>query len=424
MRGKNRVKPRKKSRTPLQGEKPNGESLVANDPIWPPSIPRLLCSNFSTIRFADTVEPSLIADALLFSSMFSKAMFLVDQCIIPETAGMADAWFTPMLFDAAYLNAVCFTIQTYLDGYFARRRSAEAQRRDCVYYAKTIRILQERLELDALSGHAYTAGNYESANHHINGLLKLVSMRGVGTFTHNTKLLIEIIRCDLGMAIDRGSRPLLFASNSIPWTLMLTSDIMTVPGEKYSWRQIRGDLGHIQNRLDPELATVWAAMSEFCALMNEAAENTRFKISEEAFLHSMGSIMYRLLYQRFEMGSLNETVRLGLLAFSSPIFLHWNRVELPDPQFTSAYREALAALGRMESNVEPRERLWLLMIGALSMYHEPDRVAWFRPWLRMDINLCGVFNWSDMRDLLGSFLWVGLVFDALGKELFESVLLQ
>ena len=228
MRGKNRVKPWRKPRSSLQGDKPKGDYLIANGLIWPSSIPRLLCSKFSAIPFADAVEPALIADVLscersftccwlsyanqiplLVAPMFSKAMFVLYQCITPNTAGMAQAWFVPMLFDAAYLHAVCFTIQTYFDGIFARTRSAEARRRDCVYYAKTVEILQERLTLDddsvrlsdstimtvlALSGHAYTMGDYESANHHNSGLLKLVTMRGVGAFLQNTKLLIEIIR--------------------------------------------------------------------------------------------------------------------------------------------------------------------------------------------------------------------------------------
>jgi hypothetical protein len=141
--------------------------------------------------------------------MFSKAMYLLHECIVPTTTGMAETWFIPMLFDAAYLNAVCFTIQTYFDGFLERTRSAEAQKRDRVYYAKTVGILRERLALEdssamlsnstimtvlALSGHAYTKGDYESAYHHVTGLLKLVSMRGLNTFLQHTKLLIEIIR--------------------------------------------------------------------------------------------------------------------------------------------------------------------------------------------------------------------------------------
>ena len=55
MRGKNRIKTRRKLR---------GGPLIANGPIWPTNIPRLLCSNLSAICFADTVEPTLIADIL------------------------------------------------------------------------------------------------------------------------------------------------------------------------------------------------------------------------------------------------------------------------------------------------------------------------------------------------------------------------
>jgi hypothetical protein len=136
-------------------------------------------------------------------------MFLLHQCIAPKTDGMVQAWFTPMLFDAAYLNAVCFTIQTYLDGFLERTRDSEAQRRDHLHYAKSVRILQKRLmdaddsvrlsnstimTILAFSGHAYTTGDYDSANYHIRGLLKLVSMKGVGSFLENTKLSIEIIR--------------------------------------------------------------------------------------------------------------------------------------------------------------------------------------------------------------------------------------
>lgn len=78
-----------------------------------------------------------------------------------------------------------------------------------MYYAKTVRILQERLAFGddsvrlsdstamtvlVLYGHAYTNGDYETADNHSKGLLKLVSMRGVDSFLWNTRLSIEIIR--------------------------------------------------------------------------------------------------------------------------------------------------------------------------------------------------------------------------------------
>ena len=110
---------------------------------------------------------------------------------------------------------------------------------------------------------------------------------------------------------------------------------------------------------------------EFCALINAAAEKGRAKMAEEAFLHSMGSIMHRLLHQRFKISSLDEAFHLCPLAFSSPIFIHWNRTELPIHQFTPAHVEILAGFNLLtEPHVTLCERLWLLMVGALSMSHE------------------------------------------------------
>ena len=63
MRGKNRVKPRRGSRSP--GGKPKVEPLITKGPVRPSTIPRTLCSKFSAIRFADVVEPALIADVML-----------------------------------------------------------------------------------------------------------------------------------------------------------------------------------------------------------------------------------------------------------------------------------------------------------------------------------------------------------------------
>lgn len=188
--------------------------------------------------------------------------------------------------------------------------------------------------------------------------------------------------------------------------------------------QFQSNKNNLLRRLDPELASVWAAMSGFCGLINSAAESGGVKMAEEAFLHSMGSIMYRLLLQRFEIGSLNEAFRLGLLAFSSPIFLHWNRVELPDLQFTSAYRKALCELKVMEANVKPCELLWLLMVGALSMSHEPDGFAWIKSRLQVNMELYGALTWEDMRETLDSFLWIGILYDEPGLDVFNSMRLK
>lgn len=219
------------------------------------------------------------------------------------------------------------------------------------------------------------------------------------------------------MAVDTGSKPVLFAHDNIPWPLPPTNSIEAASKTERTKT--------FPAKLDSELAAVWVATSTFCTLVNRTAATPQAKarITEQDFLTNMGAIMYRLLHQRYTPGSLDEAFRLGLLAFSSPIFLNWNRVELPDPRFTSAYRQALAELENTNCNITPQEHLWLLMVAAVSMTHEPAGLAWLAPRLRTAIDMCGMSIWDSLRALLTSFLWVGLVYDHPGKGVFESVLM-
>lgn len=232
------------------------------------------------------------------------------------------------------------------------------------------------------------------------------------------------------MAIDRGCPPILFAHNDVPWPLILpnNSDFMTAPDETGSPNHSPVEICRFPHKLHPDLAAVWLAMSNFCALINAAAETGGVKLTEEAFLHSMGSIMYSLLHQRFEIGSLDEAFRLGLLAFSAPIFLNWNRLEVLDRRFTLTYRETLAELDRKAAAdtdiVSPRERLWLLMVAAVAMSHEADSVAWLKPRIRLNMELCHLATWDAMREFLHSFMWIGLTYGATGESVFGQMMLS
>lgn len=223
--------------------------------------------------------------------------------------------------------------------------------------------------------------------------------------------------------MDSGSKPILFTCENIPWCLTPSSSFATTLDQRTCSKIspcYGAEAGDLVNKLDPELTAVWVAISNFCSQANAAMDNGGPKITEEAFLHSMGSTVYKLLHQRFDLGSLDEAIRLGLLAFSSPIYLHWNRVELPDPRFNLAFRKALSALILQASgSVTPREWIWLYMIAALSMFHEPDSILWLKSLLCINLSLCDVRTWTHLRRLLDSFVWVGMLYDRQGRDIYE-----
>lgn len=217
--------------------------------------------------------------------------------------------------------------------------------------------------------------------------------------------------------MDSLSKPMLFARDEVPWPLVLNK--ISGHNKTKNLPKLAYDLNTDQF-LCSEFNTLWIAASDFCLGINEACEETGNKISNETFVHAMGSIMYRLLHTKYQKGSLEETCRLGLLAFLSPVFLQWTRYELADPRFTSSYRSSLELL-RRKNSVQPPILLWLLVVGALSMSHEPENYAWIQPLLCSHINSCNIVSWEDMKKVLKSSLWVDNLYDEPCESLLMSL---
>jgi hypothetical protein len=107
-------------------------------------------------------------------------------------------------------------------------------------------------------------------------------------------------------------------------------------------------------------------MSDFCSVINFAVES-RQRITVEAFLDTVASVMYRLLYMRFKASSVDETIRLGVLCFSCSVFLPWTQLGMSYPSLTFAFRECLAGLTTTNAHIFPQLVLWVLMAEAVSM---------------------------------------------------------
>ena len=178
------------------------------------------------------------------------------------------------------------------------------------------------------------------------------------------------------------------------------------------------DLAIFLSDIDDELAQAWGFMSEFCEVINFAVDSGQC-ISAETFLDSMSSLMYRLLNMHFVTSSSDEINRLGLLAFSCGIFLHWKNLGASYAHFTSAFRSSLRR--PTSPPVSSKLLLWLLVVGSVSAFDATDD-EWLRPLLLANMGYCQIDSWSKMRDLLKSFMWIGLVYDKAATSVFGSVM--
>lgn len=169
--------------------------------------------------------------------------------------------------------------------------------------------------------------------------------------------------------------------------------------------------------LDRDLADVWLIMKKFCLLTNLGTE-TRMLIRPATIYDTMVAVMYRLLHMTFTSGTLDETLRLGLLAFTHHIFLQWQDIILPRSPFSNTYREYLQA-HTLGGRVPPSISLWLFMIGAVSLFRISEE-QWLGESLRQSLELCGVTSWKGAQESLKASMWISLLDDKSGKQIYDS----
>ncbi|KFY32795.1 hypothetical protein V495_08731 [Pseudogymnoascus sp. VKM F-4514 (FW-929)] len=397
------------------------------------TVPRKLGSELSSIQFASAVEPEVVEVVLRFSFIAKKLLFALEPCIFFERR--AEAWIAPLAFDPAYLHSMIFSSQYYFDAVLPRSFSLINQR-SLPHYLETVKLLRERLAhgsdsaklsfttmaaVMALAAHALWTGNHAFARYHVEGLRKIVNLRGgVDTFKVHPKLLMEIFRCDIGIALESGSRCSFFSSPSSNEPYPAFPNLKSLlelqgPATAHSPYELR----LIVDDMADELSRIWEVMSEFCSLINFAADSEQ-RISEVTLLEAVSSVMYRLMGMKFDVGTSNEAIRLGLLAFSCSVFLQWQRLGLSFPPLISAFRDCLATIDSLQ--MAPRLVLWLFTIGATVLFDTGDE-WWLKPALLVKMGKCEIRSWGEMRHLLKSNLWIDLIHDSPGKLMFNSTVI-
>ncbi len=130
--------------------------------------------------------------------------------IFHKTTKVDTSWFELLTSDAAYMHAAVFAIQAYSFAIASTRETHEASKRALSHQYAALRLLRERLYCpdpkdkfsDAtilvvlyLALHAYFMNEYDTSQHHMSGLRKLVDIRGgLTAFSYNTKLIIELLK--------------------------------------------------------------------------------------------------------------------------------------------------------------------------------------------------------------------------------------
>lgn len=198
--------------------------------------------------------------------------------------------------------------------------------------------------------------------------------------------MADCIRCDIGIALHKGTTPVFNFDQSIVYLPQIKcSPFIHCVDYNYPCKdqnQYTTDL-----ITDDNLAEIWTTLSNFCHLVNSAADNN-IKLSEQILLRTMGRVMYALLRMNFPTDTINEVIRLGLLAFCSHSFLARRGIVLPNDYLHKKYRicfEEVKSNSQLRDVSCPGLLLWVLMIGTISVFasETDDGKGWIEARLRL-----------------------------------------
>jgi hypothetical protein len=154
--------------------------------------------------------------------------------------------------------------------------------------------------------------------------------------------------------------------------------------------------------------------------MSSLAYQTTRKLSPHLYSEMMISILYRLTTLSFPHNIMQETIRLGLLAISTTVFMQRQYMENPYNHLLNLYRDALFKLYTSTNlDVPIHILLWLVMVSQVVTPATPD---WLHSWLSDIVYRAGIISWAQARDLLRSLVWVDFLHDPRGKLTFEAIM--
>ena len=223
--------------------------------------------------------------------------------------------------------------------------------------------------------------------------------------------MLIVCRCDLKIALLNCTNPIFYFRTSEPMP-EYPEELLPAASDK----KLGLPDAELISTLDRDLAVVWWVMRRFCLQVNLGTQTQRL-IYPDVIHGTAFSVIYRLLGMRFAKGSVDEVVRLGLLAFGHHVFLQWQDIKLPYYSFITVYHNCVETFD-LDNGAFRQLKLWLLMVGANSLFTVFDE-AWLYDALWEQAQRCQVTSWKGMQEILRSFMWISLLDDEPGKQVYE-----
>ena len=187
--------------------------------------------------------------------------------------------------------------------------------------------------------------------------------------------------------------------------------------------------------LDPHLHTIYECLTELAYAANLVTllnpNKKSYQVPEDVYpiprswsvttetgrhhQETMVAILYRLVNLDLGADSVNDAMRLGLLAFASAIFAQWRGFRPRYPYIAHSLLRALHVLEEGEHRVPREIMLWLYVVGSLSGFDEREREE-VRPALLRMLGELHLQSWEDTKAVLRKAVWIDAMYDPIAEQ--------
>jgi hypothetical protein len=174
--------------------------------------------------------------------------------------------------------------------------------------------------------------------------------------------------------------------------------------------------------LSADLRNLLTDITDLAWLVNNVNAKDGPNLSGFPFHDNLLLLGYRLIYTSplggpRPVSQVENVVHLGLTAFVITFLRGFDR-KLPDIRILSDLTRS-AAQGNFDDKQENQELLlWILFIGATSIFREPDD-AWLVPKTIQAIHALDICTWDDLVRTLMIFPWVNTIHGEAGQALWH-----
>ncbi|SPO04195.1 uncharacterized protein DNG_06878 [Cephalotrichum gorgonifer] len=426
MRGKNRRRPTRKN---ARGNKPSPEKDMGM-PLGPSSrsdfsqdselvimpMQKVMSDSFY-LGFGNALKPYMRELIYRAFTIVKPATYTVQTLV---EGGPHDELFClgGLTQSPAMMHTVVFIAQAYHE----LSCGAPLGRITQFHLSKTLNYLQHSLydSIDATSNAtlaivtslamaAILLGELETATKHMDGLARMVELRGGFENLGNGRIIEHKSRSiDLLLAISLGSK-LRFGENR-NWAQLATRDISAA------------DFPELSGVCPPPPSTllgVWAILQEFSIAANRAIASGT-KIPASLFVKISTSVTYQLFQLQFDPASPLELLRLSMLAYIKSILMRTKVISVKMTFLEGQLKSALLLALNSPITEQLRLILWSLFISAISIFEGRD-CDWIREGIAQTLDIIGLETWPLARDTLKTFPWTDILHSVEGERLFNQI---